>query len=311
MERIYEREPREPQSDPNSRRQVRRPKKRSEWMNVLLFYVLPFLIINGVLFILVSARPHITIQVADTKDYKTSSVTVTLSSLLPITEFTSAQEGAELLLTREKRNLYTGEISKNGVIEIYAKTINGMTALQYEHVNILDDVAPVINDQYTMEDGILTITFEDSQSGLDPASITAVTPSGISNAPIWSDKLTGTFSFAMGEEPLIIHASDLAGNVMQATFSTHTQVLDPDGNPLEASAAQEPLPPEAASEQSPSPETEIPAESAWEARSEEGESPTAGQLQTSIPAETQPEATTSADGQQNGEVSIYIDTTTP
>ncbi len=301
MERIYKRESREPKADPSSR-QIRRPKKRSEWMNVLLFYVLPFLIVNSLLFVLVSARPHITIQVADTKDYKTSTVTVTISSLLPITEFTSAQEGAELPLTQEKRNIYTGEIFKNGVIEIYAKTINGMTALQYEHVNILDDVAPVINDQYAIEDGILTITFEDSQSGLDPASITALTPSGIPSAPIWSDKLTGTFSFSMGDEPLIIHASDLAGNAMQATFSTHTEVLDPNGNPVESPVSQDSLLSDTA-EQPPSasPETEVQIEDSSEASLAE----------TAAPALSQPETSVPASEQQNGEVSIYIDTTTP
>lgn len=302
MERIYEHESKDSQEDRSSRRQVRKPKKRSEWMDVLLFYVLPFLIVNGILFVLVSARPHITIQVADTKDYRTTSVTVAVSSLLPITEFTSTQEGADLDLTEEKRNHYTGEISKNGVIEIYAKTINGMTAIQYDHVNILDDVAPMVNDQYSIENGILTITLEDSQSGLDPVSVNAVTPSGIPSAPIWSDKQSGTFSFEMGDEPLIIHASDLAGNAMQATFSTHTEVLDPDGVPVQNPEAQKADPSETANEASEDAAASLPKP---EAAAETTAAETAAS-ETAPPETTAPPAS-----QQNGEVSIYIDTTSP
>lgn len=223
MERIYERDPYAKPSGRQQHSRGRQPKPRSEWMDVLLFYVLPFIAVNGLLFLLVAARPHISIQLIDTKDYKTAKASITVTSILPIKEFSSTQEGSPLDLLKEKSNHYTADISKNGVIEIYAKSINGMTTVQHEHVNILDDVAPAVNDQYFIKDGILTLTLEDSQSGLDYQSVCATNSEGVSFPPASINRQTGTFTFEIGTGGLVIHASDLAGNAMQATFNTHTE----------------------------------------------------------------------------------------
>lgn len=240
----------DPHRTPVSRRSKAAKKERNEWRDVLLFYVLPFLVFNGLLLVLVASKPHITIQVANTKDYRTTTAKITVQSLLPIKEFASAQEGTPLLLTETKKGEYTADISRNGVIEIYARGMNGMTTTEYEHVNILDDVAPLIGEQYAIQDGILTLTLEDSQSGLDYQSVFAVTASGATLLPLSSDKQTGLFTFPMQEELLVICASDLAGNGMQATFSTHAEMISPEGIP----AAQ--YPPDTAQAASP----DIPAQ---------------------------------------------------
>lgn len=122
---------------------------------------------------------------------------------------------------------------RNGVIEVYAKGINGMTTVKYEHVNILDDVPPAVGEEYAINDGFLTLTLEDSQSGLDFQSVYAVTASGISLLPSSFDKQTSTFIFPITEDGLIVYASDLAGNAMQATFTAHMEVLSPDGLPMD------------------------------------------------------------------------------
>lgn len=296
-----------------SSRQTRRPKKRSGWMEVLLFYLLPFIVVNGILFILVASKPHITIQVADTRDYRTTTVTVTVTSLLPIQEFTSSQEDSPLEMTEEKKGHYTAKITRNGVIEIYAKGLNGMTDTQYEHVNILDDVAPLVGDQYSIQDGILTLTLDDSQSGLDWMSVYGVTASGLSIAPASVDKQTGTFTFEMNEESLIIYASDLAGNPIQATFSTHMELLNPDGTP----AAPAGFGAEEAADtgsQTLSDETEgsieesseaVPESETTKAANTQADSTKAANASTAASSQT-PESSGSG-----GEVSIYINTTTP
>ena len=292
MERIYERDP---HANPGSRRSRRpRPKPHSEKMDLLLFYILPFIIVNGILFLLVAAKPHITVQVSNPKAYKTAQASITVNALLPIKELASAQEGSPLELTREKGNRYTAEISKNG-----------MTAVQYEHVNILDDTAPSVSDQYSIQDGILTLTLMDSQSGLDYLSVHATNPAGEPIAPLSMDRQTGSFTFPIGEESLIIHAQDLAGNGMQATFSTHMEVLNPDGTAASA------LPGETA---------QTPPDSGGDAATfpaqtgggQTATSPTqtgGGQAATS-PAQTGGEKAASSPAQTGG-ATIYIDTTAP
>lgn len=294
MEQIYERDPRAKSSSKSH--SARRKQKRSSQANFLLFYILPFILINGVIFFLVATRPHITIQVADTKDYKTTTASITVSSFLPITEFTSSQEGSPLELTAEKKNRYTADITQNGVIEIYAKSVNGMTAVQYEHVNILDDVGPLVHERYAIEDGLLTITLEDSQSGLDYQSVCAFTPSGEVRYPVSSDKQAGAFTFEIGEEGLIIHASDLAGNPMQATFSTHMEASNSGGA-------------------APEPSGEAPPAGIRETAAED--SPPALAAEGSAPEMTEPEPAGSSFAPEpvqpssGSEVSIYIDTTAP
>lgn len=218
-------------SNPNRRRTQAPKSNMSEWAEVLFFYLLPFLLFNGILFVLATAKPQITIKVANTKDYKTTQASVTIQSLFPIKEFSSAQEGTPLVLTETKKGQYTADIVRNGVIEIYAKGLNGMAVTKYEHVNILDDVAPLVGESYSIQDGILSLTLEDSQSGVDYQSVFAIAPSGMTLLPLSSDRQTGTFTFPMEEEFLVIYANDLAGNGMQATFNTHVETLAPDAVP--------------------------------------------------------------------------------
>ena len=225
-------------SNPNHRPASTGKSSASEWKEVLFFYVLPFLLFNGILFTLVASKPKVTIKVANTKDYKTTTATITVESLFPIREFSSAQEGTALALTETKKGQYTADIVRNGVIEIYAKGLNGMSIREYEHVNILDDVAPLVNETYQIQDGILTLTLEDSQSGIDYQSVFAIAPSGQTLFPLSSDRQTGVFTFPMEEEFLVIYANDLAGNGMQATFSTHIETLSPGAVPSAPYPAQ-------------------------------------------------------------------------
>ncbi len=315
MERIYERDP---HANPGSRRSRRpKPKPHNEKMDLLLFYILPFIIVNGILFLLVAAKPHITVQVSNPKAYKTAQASITVNALLPIKELASAQEGSPLELTREKGNRYTAEISKNGVIEVYAKLVNGMTAVQYEHVNILDDTAPSVSDQYSIQDGILTLTLMDSQSGLDYLSVHATNPAGEPIAPLSMDRQTGSFTFPIGEESLIIHAQDLAGNGMQATFSTHMEVLNPDGtaaSALPGETAQNP--PDSGGDAATFPAQTGGGQTATSpAQTGGGQAATSptqtggGQAATS-PAQTGGEKAASSPAQTGG-ATIYIDTTAP
>ncbi|MDO5418129.1 MAG: hypothetical protein Q4F29_13080 [Lachnospiraceae bacterium] len=290
----------------HGRRQAQPPKKRSDWMEVLLFYLLPFVVVNGILLVLVAARPHITIQTSDTRNYKTASVTVTVKSLLPLKTFTSIQEGAPLTLTETKKGTYTAEVTKNGVIEIHAKGINGMTDTKYEHVNILDDVAPTVNEQYSIRENLLSLTLEDSQSGLDSQSVYAVTPSGATLSPISIDKQTGAVSFEMSEDTLIVHAADLVGNVMQATFSTNMQGMTDENPDAEAGTAET-----AASETGAEKDTTA----TTEAGTEKSSAPAAetGTEKSSTPAaEAGTEKSTSpASNASDHEITIHINTKTP
>ncbi len=314
MERIYERDRRESRRSGahDSGRRTKHPKKRSEWMDILLFYCLPFVVVNSILFLLVAAKPSITIRIADTKDYRTTVATVTIKCLLPLKEFSSTQEGVPLELEGGEKGQYTAQIVQNGVIEINATCINGMTDTRYEHVNILDDVGPMLGDAYSIEEGVLTLTLEDSQAGLDHQSVHATTPSGATLSPTSIDKQTGTFTFDMNEGSLIVHANDLAGNAMQATFNTHMEVLDPNGMPIDPTLAGYEMSEGDPSKAGAQDGTSAAVIDVQQTEETKAAADPADPLSAAFDVQSQttaPQPSTAAG--QDSQVSIYIDTTTP
>ena len=185
------------------------PKKQDDFLHVLLFYILPFIVFNGLLFFLLTTKPKVEITVGTTKDYKTTSVDVTVKSFLPLKSMVSTQESVELPLEKTGRGTYTAAIDKNGVIEVTVSSTNGMVAAAYEPVDILDDLPPSINEDFTIED---------SQSGVDFSSISGTTAMGTPVTPT-IDKSNGKISFEIDATGLTVYAADMCGNATQANFN--------------------------------------------------------------------------------------------
>lgn len=195
------------------------PKKQNDFLHVLLFYILPFLVVNGLLFFFVTTSPKVTITVAPTQDYETSTASIEIKSVLPLKAISVTQESAPLELTKTESGVYTVPLTKNGVIEVMVASLNGMVSNAYAPVDVLDELPPSILEDFTIVENVLTFTVEDSQSGVDFDSITAVTPMGTAVSPISVDKTSGQVSFEMDETGLTIHVSDLCGNTTQASFN--------------------------------------------------------------------------------------------
>ncbi|HIZ78247.1 MAG TPA: hypothetical protein IAA17_00440, partial [Candidatus Lachnoclostridium stercorigallinarum] len=116
---------------------------------------------------------------------------------------------------------YSVPITSNGVLEVSIQNFNGMSAAEYAHISILDDVAPTVTDYSLDDEDVITITLEDSQSGVDFETIYAVDSEGDQVFPISQDRSAGEVKFDMDSMGLTLHASDLTGNQLQVTFSTH------------------------------------------------------------------------------------------
>ena len=113
----------------------------------------------------------------ETTDYTTTSMSLTIKSILPTRNLSVSLNGEPLELESTGKKSYTAPITVNGTIEVYLESFNGMAVSTYEHVNILDDDPPTI-EVASIEDGILTITLSDSQSGIDFTSLHAINSTG-------------------------------------------------------------------------------------------------------------------------------------
>ncbi|MCC8061195.1 MAG: hypothetical protein LUC99_10535 [Clostridiales bacterium] len=192
------------------------------FLHLLLFYILPFILFNGFLFFCVTTAPEISLELADTKDYLTTEATLTIESWFPTKSVSVNLDGEEPEMTEDKRHSYTIPISKNGVLEATVVNLNGMSVTQYVHVNILDENPPAIEGEH-IEDGIVTLTVTDSQSGVDFDSIYALDGNGEQVIPIEVDRDTNTLSYEMDSSGLYVYAQDRAGNQVQGTFTSRME----------------------------------------------------------------------------------------
>lgn len=207
----------------SSRQRVRyRNHQKNEWVNLLLFYILPFIAVNTILFLCVTTRPKITLELADTHDYLTTEITMTVKSWFPTNAISLSMENEELELVKEKGRTYKATITKNGTVEATVTNINKMSTTLFEPVNILDDYPPTIDESNTV-DGILTITVSDSQSGIDFDSIRAEDSTGQPVEALNIDRTNSSVSYVMDPAGLSVYIQDKAGNQVLGTFSSRME----------------------------------------------------------------------------------------
>ena len=227
-----------PRSDrsPASRGSRRSPKhsnngrsgNENRFLHNLLWYVLPFIVFNLLLLFLATASPRIELTVGDTTDYKTVDVSLKVKSLIPIRKLTTTLESQDIEFKKEG-GVYHATLTNNGALEIYVEGWNGMPARQNEHIAVLDDTAPSIDEEtVVMEDGKLELIAEDNISGINYEAVYATDDAGKRTAPVSYDKETGRITFDLEKGSLTVYLEDMAGNANQAAFSLSTSGIDTD-----------------------------------------------------------------------------------
>lgn len=205
----------------SNRRRRRQKNTLAEWRQILLFYVLPFILFNGLLFYIVTAKPALTCTVGDTNDYLSTQVRISVTSKFPTKELTVTMDGEPLEMTKDKKHTYTATVYKNGSIEASITNFNGMSSTVFEHVNVLDDNPPTIENANII-DGILTLTITDSQAGVDFDSVYALDQAGERIEPLSVNRDTGVLTYKMNSGSISVISSDRAGNESHSTITANS-----------------------------------------------------------------------------------------
>lgn len=223
------------QKQPTSRRQPGRYQKKSSsdgWTHILLFYILPFLVFNGILFYIVTAAPRLSLTVAESEDYLSTEVTLKVESWFPTKSVTMTIDGEPVELTKGKGRTYSVKVYKNGSIDARVTNLNGMPGMITGHINAIDENAPTFDDS-KLEDGILTVSFSDTQSGVDFDSIYALDSDGAQIRPTMLNPEINAKAFTMDPKGTQVYAKDKAGNEVHQSFTSHKEgskgVLDSSG----------------------------------------------------------------------------------
>jgi hypothetical protein len=209
------------QTRPDRRRTssgYRRDNGKSGFLSVLLFYVLPFIVINGFIFILVTARPKAEITIGESSDFISTTMELKVKSLLPIKTMEVSLDSTPIELTKTGGSTYKTTLNNNGTLEVKLTGFNKMKSVSYETVNVLDDSSPAVKDE-VVENGILSFRLEDTQSGVDYSSISASDEDNADILPLSIDRSTGLVTFEIKKENITITAKDKIGNELHVTFT--------------------------------------------------------------------------------------------
>lgn len=209
---------------------VKKPRVSNEFLHTLLFFVLPYLVINGIIFALVTATPKITITIDKTNDYQSVDARVKIHSLLPLKETTLKLDSDDLSFVRDG-SIYTAQITRNGSFSVDATSVNGMRDFKFCDISVLDDAPPTIDESSChIEEGVLTFSVSDTQSGVNWSLLYASTPDGNTRiVPRKINKTTGTVSIPMDVDTLELHVTDMVGNERTATVTATTEQLTVNG----------------------------------------------------------------------------------
>ncbi|SET88949.1 hypothetical protein SAMN05443270_1888 [Lacrimispora sphenoides] len=205
---------------------------KNGFLSVLLFYVLPFIVINGLIFFLVTSRPKGEITIGESSDYISTTMELKIKSLLPVNSMEVSLNGSPVEITKTGLKTYSAVLKSNGTLTVKLTCFNKMKTVIDEQVDVLDDTPPVIKDK-VVENGILYFRLEDSQSGVDYSSISACDEDNQDIAPMSIDRSTGRVTFELIKDNLNITAKDNIGNELHVTITPQGESIEeeeaPDG----------------------------------------------------------------------------------
>ncbi len=204
-----------------------RPSDRT-FLSLLLFWILPFIAVNVILFLLLTAQPKFTVTVDDPGDYKTALVTVKVDSIFPNSGVSATLTGEPFELTEGENRTYTGTATSNGTLEVEVRNKNNMNKILRETISCIDDAPPTIVQGDCIA-GLVSLYLDDAQSGVDFGSVYGVDSTGKTISPSLIDEGEALVVFEFDTPGLEVHASDKVGKETVATFSTDS-VSDIPGN---------------------------------------------------------------------------------
>ncbi len=192
-------------------------QRRSSFVNFLLHYALPFILINLVIFYAATAQPDFELLVNDPGDFASAEISIRIKSHFPKKEFKVLLDSEPVELTKDDSGAYTATLLRNGTLEVSLTNRNLMNKTVYESIDCIDDAPPIITEDDAAA-GFVTMYIEDTQSGVDYESIYAVDGEGRRLTPALIDEGEGLVGFYYESIPLEVHVSDMIGQECIATF---------------------------------------------------------------------------------------------
>ena len=195
----------------------RRKPKKDSFLHTLLFYILPFIVINLIIFFIVTAQPKFEVSVNDPGDFKTAEIVVNIKSVFPVKNFSVLLNSEPVEMTETEKRSYSATVESNGTVEVVVENLNGMSKTIYENISYIDDNPPTLTEADSGV-GYVSLYVEDSQSGINFESVYALESSGKRIEPSLKDEGDGLVVFNYDSPRLEVHVSDNCGRESIVTF---------------------------------------------------------------------------------------------
>lgn len=183
-------------------------------------FIIPYLLINGIIFFIFIQTPKISILGQDSKDYEEDKVKFTINCLLPLIDVKTYYENTEIAYTK-LGNTYIINIENNGSYQIKVTALNRSSANSIIDIETQDDKAPVVDVNSAVITGnTLIISVYDDQSNINYDKLYATLEGGEQIKPSYVDRASGTVQFQVTSgEKITIHIEDESGNHSETVFN--------------------------------------------------------------------------------------------
>lgn len=190
-------------------------------------WILAFIIINSIIFVLVTATPRFEFSVQEQEETNQVQVSILRTSFFPFSKIEVLLDDKPLALTKLSNKVYSAIVSTNGTLEIKTSYFNGMQKNSFERVGTIDDTPPNVYGEFTAI-GEVTLKLEDVQSGINYDAIYAIAnDSDQAIFPVQIDKEKEQIVFQFRGGTLEVHIFDMIGNEAISTYDDSTaQTMD-------------------------------------------------------------------------------------
>lgn len=192
--------------------------KDGSFLSLLLFWILPFLVINGILFFALTSQPNFEVTINDPGDFKSAEIVVKVKSWFPNNGLNVKLAETPIEMTEEDGKIYKAVVGTNGTLEVSMENKNGMNKIVYETVNCIDDTPPTFTESDNAA-GFVSFYVDDSQSGVDFSSIYAIDSNGSTLTPSMIDEGESLVVFNYDTPAIEVHAFDNVGQESVISFN--------------------------------------------------------------------------------------------
>ena len=190
-------------------------------LRILFGFLIPYVLINGIIFLLFIQTPKIQVIDQDSKDYEDNKIKFTVDCLLPITDVKTYYQESEIAYSK-LGNTYIIEASNNGTYQIKAIALNRASVNSIVDVETKDSHPPTVDlDSAIITGNTLIISVHDGQSEINYDNLYATLENGNKLNPTYIDKSSGTVQFQITEgKKIVVHVEDTSGNHSETSFTT-------------------------------------------------------------------------------------------